>query len=77
MFTVEELKQYDGVNGMPAYIAYKGKVYDVSTSYLWKDGKHQRIHSGGVDLTDSLARAPHDEESLIGFAIVGRMASDC
>ncbi len=33
-FTREELKKYDGKNGRPAYIAYKGKVYDVSDSHL-------------------------------------------
>lgn len=33
-FTREELAQYDGKNGNPAYVAYKGKVYDVSVSFL-------------------------------------------
>jgi predicted heme/steroid binding protein len=37
-FTLEELKQYDGRDGRPAYIAYKGKVYDVTDSFLWIDG---------------------------------------
>jgi len=38
-FTEEELAQYNGKNGKPIYIAYKGKVFDVSTSFLverWK-----------------------------------------
>jgi len=37
-FTEEELAQYNGKNGNPVYVAYKGKVYDVSASFLWKDG---------------------------------------
>ncbi|MGE4547308.1 MAG: cytochrome b5 domain-containing protein, partial [Desulfurella sp.] len=30
--TKDELKKYNGENGMPSYVAYKGKVYDVSDS---------------------------------------------
>jgi predicted heme/steroid binding protein len=29
-FTLDELRQFDGKNGSPAYVGYKGKVYDVS-----------------------------------------------
>lgn len=63
-FTLEELKQYDGRNGRPAYIAYKGKVYDVTESYLWIDGDHQGQHVAGRDLTEEMALAPHGEETL-------------
>ena len=40
-FTKEEFAWYNGKNGNPTYIAYKGKVYDVTTSFLWKNGEHQ------------------------------------
>ena len=53
------------------YIAYNGKVYDVSTSFLWKDGRHQAIHTAGTDLTEALKQAPHSEEVLKRFPIVG------
>jgi predicted heme/steroid binding protein len=43
-FTIEQLKQYDGKNGKPAYIAFKGKVYDVSDNYTWGDGGHFGEH---------------------------------
>jgi Predicted heme/steroid binding protein len=33
-FTLEELKQYNGENGQPAYVAIDGIVYDVSMSIL-------------------------------------------
>jgi len=32
-FNKNELAKYNGKNGTPAYIAYKGKVYDVSRSW--------------------------------------------
>ncbi|MEM1514818.1 MAG: cytochrome b5 domain-containing protein [Candidatus Bathyarchaeia archaeon] len=70
-FTEEELAKYDGKNGRPTYIAYDGKVYDVSTSFLWKDGRHQVIHTAGTDLTEALKQAPHSEEVLKKFPIVG------
>jgi predicted heme/steroid binding protein len=52
-FTREEPAQHNGKNGNPAYVAYKGKVYDASASFLWKDGNHQVLHTAGVDLTDA------------------------
>ena len=70
-FTLEELKQYDGRDGRPAYIAYKGKVYDVTDSFLWIDGDHQGQHAAGKDLTEDMALAPHGEEILERIKIVG------
>lgn len=70
-FTEEELAQYDGKNGNLAYVAYKGKVYDVTGSFLWKNGIHQVLHSAGVDLTDALEQAPHGDDALEKFPVVG------
>jgi predicted heme/steroid binding protein len=70
-FTLEELKQYDGRDGRPAYIAYKGKVYDVTDSFLWIDGDHQGQHAAGKDLTEDMALAPHGEETLGRVKLVG------
>ena len=50
-FTYQELQQYNGKNGNPAYIAYKGTVYDVTGSDLWKDGRHQNIAGGNIFYT--------------------------
>jgi predicted heme/steroid binding protein len=74
-FTLEELKQYDGKNGRPAYIAYKGKVYDVTGSFLWIDGNHQGEHQAGRDLTEELSKAPHGEETLERVLIIGVLVS--
>ena len=46
-FTLEELAKYDGKNGNPAYVAYSGKVYDVSESSFWTDGDHLGSHEAG------------------------------
>ena len=73
MFTIEELNQYDGKNGKPAYIAYKGKVYDVTDNFLWVDGDHQGEHAAGKDLTEEMANAPHGEENLERVKLIGTL----
>lgn len=73
-FTKEELQQYNGKNGSPAYIAYKGKVYDVSESFLWQKGKHQVIHFAGADLTEALDHdAPHGPDLLERVPVIGAL----
>ena len=71
VFTKEEVAQYNGKNGKPAYVIYKGKVHNVSASFLWKDGTHQVLHSAGVDLTNALEQAPHGGDVLEKFPVVG------
>lgn len=71
VFTKEEVAQCNGKDGNPAYIVYKGKVYDVSASFLWKDGTHQVLHSAGADLTNAMEQAPHGGEVLGKFPVVG------
>jgi predicted heme/steroid binding protein len=70
-FTLEELARYDGRDGRRAFVAYDGKVYDVSESFLWKDGKHQVIHPAGADLSGALEQAPHGAEFFEKVALVG------
>jgi predicted heme/steroid binding protein len=70
-FTKEELARYDGKKGRPAYIAYRGKVYDVSNSFLWRDGRHQVLHNAGQDLTEKLDHAPHGPDLLIKIPVIG------
>ncbi len=70
-FTPEELARHDGRDGRPAYVAYKGKVYDVTGSFLWRDGRHQAMHGAGEDLTEAMRLAPHGPEFLKRFPVVG------
>lgn len=69
----EELSQFDGKDGRPAYIAYNGNIYDVSQSRLWKNGSHAKKHLAGFDLTDALKQAPHGEEKVLGMPRVGTL----
>ena len=69
--SLEELAQKDGKEGRPVYIAYEGKIYDVSQSSLWKTGRHMRRHSSGKDLTADMGGAPHGPEVLQRYPQVG------
>ncbi len=72
-FFKEELAQYNGQNGAPSYIAFEGKVYDVSESAMWEDGNHQGVHDAGIDLTSEMDDAPHNDRVLRGFPVVGEL----
>ena len=72
-FIKEELRKYDGVDRSAAYVAYEGKVYDVSQSFHWKRGVHQVTHHAGCDLTEALKGAPHGRDMLDRFPIVGEL----
>ncbi len=70
-YTLEELAKYNGKNGK-SYVAYEGKVYDVSNSNLWKDGIHKG-HTAGKDLTEELNKATHGPGIIKGYPVVGTL----
>ncbi|MHB8845316.1 MAG: CopD family protein [Nitrospirota bacterium] len=69
--TEEQLSSFDGKDGRPAYIAYKGIIYDITGSRLWKNGQHMMKHHAGTDLTEMLKLAPHGEDKVLGMTQVG------
>jgi predicted heme/steroid binding protein/uncharacterized membrane protein len=71
--TVEGLCRFDGKEGRPAHVAYKGVVYDVTNSRLWKNGSHLTRHAAGSDLTDMLKNAPHAEDKVLAMPVVGKL----
>ncbi|HUI67644.1 MAG TPA: CopD family protein [Nitrospirota bacterium] len=71
--TPDQLSHFDGKEGRPAYIAYKGIVYDVSHGRLWKNGSHVMKHSAGNDLTDTLKNAPHGEDKVLAMPQLGML----
>lgn len=74
--TLEELKLYNGKDGNKAYIAYKGKVYDVTESSMWKDGEHEGLHYAGTDLTSAMKAAPHGAGVFKKFSVVGELEKE-
>ncbi len=72
-FTVDELRGFDGKAGRPAYVGYKGKVYDVSVSDQWGDGDHMG-HEAGRDLTEDMDIAPHADDVMQKMKVVGVLA---
>ena len=70
-FTLEELQACDGSEGKPAYVAYQGRVIDVSLSERWPQGHHMGTHQAGRDLTGEIEAAPHGPEFLERFPEVG------
>ncbi len=74
--SLEELSENNGKEGKPVYVAYGGKVYDVSQSKLWKTGVHMKRHHSGQELTTDLSAAPHGPDVLERFPQVGIIKSE-
>lgn len=74
VFTLNELSQYTGLNGKPAYIAIGGTVYDVTNVLGWRNGNHQG-YQAGQDLTSAFASSPHSASLLNTLTVVGKLAS--
>lgn len=55
-FTLATLKSYNGKSGAKAYVAYSGKIYDVSNSAYFRNGVHTKDSSvvAGVDITTAM-----------------------
>lgn len=71
--TLDQLKQYDGKNGDPAYVAVDGIIYDVTNVPQWKNGEHNG-YSAGNDLTDIIKnKSPHGVKNLEGLPVVGKL----
>ena len=77
---LEEIKQYNrsqlalrnGQDKPEIWVSYKGKIYDVSKSRLWREGKHYE-HWAGQDLTEELKDAPHNANVFDKFKVVGKL----
>jgi len=71
--TIEELGAFDGEEGRPAYIAFKGIIYNVGKSKMWQNGLHMKRHQAGTDLTAILSQAPHEEDKVLAMPEVGKL----
>ena len=58
-YTLRQLALRNGQDRDEIWIAYKGVIYDATSSRLWRNGKHYE-HWAGQDLTHELDEdAPH------------------
>ncbi len=72
-FTQKELEAFDGKEGRPLYVVFRGKVYDLSKSALWTQGLHMGVHTRNENLGETIRDAPHTEETLERFPMIGRL----
>ena len=70
-----QLALRNGQDKPEIWIAFKGNVYDVTSSKMWRNGKHYE-HWAGQDLTDELKDAPHNEEVFAKWKVIGKLAPD-
>lgn len=71
-FTLTELSDYDGKDGMPAYVAVNGIVYDVTNNATWAAASHFGL-SAGRDLTNEFERCHAGQPILNNLTIVGKL----
>lgn len=72
-YTRSQLALHNGQDKETIYVAYQGLIYDVTSSRLWRNGKHYE-HWAGQDLTAELADAPHSQVVFEKFNVVGKLA---
>jgi len=72
IYTRSQLALRNGQDKPEIWVAYKGLIYDVTKSRLWRRGQHYE-HWAGQDLTEELKDAPHTEEVFERFEVVGKV----
>ncbi len=71
-YTKSQLALRNGQDRAEIWIAFRGLIYEVTKSRLWREGKHYE-HWAGQDLTDEFADAPHQEYVFERFKAIGRL----
>jgi predicted heme/steroid binding protein len=70
IYSKSQLALRNGQDRDEIWVAYKGQIYDVGISRLWRNGKHYE-HWAGQDLTYELKDAPHTEKVFDKFVVIG------
>ena len=69
-FSRSQLALRNGQDKPDIWVAFEGKIYDMTHSKLWRNGKHYE-HWAGQDLTLELADAPHSAQVFEIFTPIG------
>ncbi len=72
-YSRSQLALRNGIDHQDVWICFKGYIYDVSGSRLWKNGNHYE-HWAGQDLTEELSEAPHTENVFDKFQAIGKLS---
>ena len=72
-YTNAQLALRNGQDLPEVWVAYRGLIYDVTSSRLWRKGQHYE-HWAGQDLTQELPEAPHTDSVFDKFDVVGKLA---
>ena len=71
-YTISQLALRNGQDREEIWCAYRGLIYDLTPSRLWRNGKHYE-HWAGQDLTNEFAAAPHNDAVFKRFEVVGKL----
>lgn len=71
-YTKAQLSLRNGHDKEQIWCAYKGLIYELNRSKLWRGGKHYE-HWAGQDLTLEMADAPHLENVFDKWDPVGTL----
>ncbi len=71
-YSLAQLALRNGQDKEEIWVAFKGDVYDVTSSRMWRNGKHYE-HWAGQDLTPELEDAPHNKNVFDKFEIIGKL----
>lgn len=69
-YSRSQLALRNGQDREEVWVSYKGIIYDVSHSRLWREGRHYG-QLAGQDLTDQFHRAPHTDRVFKKFKQIG------
>ena len=75
IYSKNQLALRNGQDKDEIWVAFLGKIYDVTESRLWRNGKHYE-HWAGQDLTPELEDAPHTSSVFEKFKVIGLLKTD-
>jgi predicted heme/steroid binding protein len=68
-YTKSQLALRNGSEMDEIWIAFEGKIYDMTQSNYWKNGKHYG-NFAGQDLTDDLINSPHGKRVFENLPVI-------